>query len=293
MDVKKYIIAQESENAYERVLSYFETGTGELPEDWGCYIFPTIQGVDQSFTGRYYALNSLIEAKVYWSEEILRDRLTKIAEVISYKKGIDKLPIQQHDKLRIKACFTLFDLIEENNYFEQALNFSRHDGTIVRVRNEYEKYRRLWVPPSRRIDDWRPLLDCLSAEAKRYSVEERITEIMRLWNSGIRMVDMVGAYAFRESADYKYRWDSGAISTINSYLNKIFRSLERPGYYDELKAQFKTIYRSEISENDEDDFMGVAQRFDFIIQTLLDDPTTHNSIQSMISGTYHFKPSPW
>lgn len=292
MDVKKYIIAQESENAYERVLSYFETGTGELPEDWGCYIFPTIQGVDQSFTGRYYALNSLIEAKVYWSEEILRDRLTKIAEVISYKKGIDKLPIQQHDKLRIKACFTLFDLIEEYNYFEKALNYSRHDGTIVRVRHEYEKYRRLNFPPSY-IDDWRPLLDVASSEADHYSEEERITEIMRLWNTGIRMVDMVGAYAFREPVHNRYRWDSGAISTINSYLHLIFRSLERFDYYDELKAQFKKIYRSEISENDEDDFMGVAQRFDFIIQTLLDDSSTRSSIQSMISGTYHFKPWPW
>lgn len=79
-DIQRFIKAQDSCGTYKIALN--EVRNGRKRSHWIWYIFPQIAGLGQSSTSKYYGIQSLLEAKAYWENELLRNRLLEITSAL-------------------------------------------------------------------------------------------------------------------------------------------------------------------------------------------------------------------
>lgn len=112
IDLTRYLEAQEK--TYAEALSEIKAGlkTGH----WMWYIFPQIAGLGLSDTSKFYAINSMEEAKAYLQHPLLVKRLHEIAGVLlELETDNARLIFGSPDDLKLHSCMTLFAIADEDN----------------------------------------------------------------------------------------------------------------------------------------------------------------------------------
>ncbi len=100
-----------------------EIRQGRKVSHWIWYVFPQIQGLGHSYNARYYALESLDEARAYLSDEVLGARLREISEALLVHREMSARGILGDiDAVKVRSCMTLFDLVSPNDVFRRVLD---------------------------------------------------------------------------------------------------------------------------------------------------------------------------
>ena len=117
--LQRFIDAQQA--VFETAIA--ELRAGSKQSHWIWFIFPQLAGLGRSPTAQYYGIASLEEARAYLQHPILGPRLREAIDAILPWAGL-RTPEQvlgQIDALKLRSSLTLFDEIERDSLFAQAL----------------------------------------------------------------------------------------------------------------------------------------------------------------------------
>ncbi len=120
-NIERFITAQDGHGQYVRALKEFEDG--QKRSHWICYLFTQIKGLGHSAIARAYAIGSLEEARGYWENAVMRERLVAISKTLFANKGKTAEGIFGWiDAMKVQSCMTLFDLISSQDVLEAVLD---------------------------------------------------------------------------------------------------------------------------------------------------------------------------
>ncbi len=104
-NLQRFVDAQQQ--VYMQVVS--ELRRGRKQSHWMWFIFPQISGLGHSSTARYYAVQSLNEAKAYLAHPLLGLRLRQCTQLINHSgsRSIEEI-LGSLDALKFRSCVTLF-----------------------------------------------------------------------------------------------------------------------------------------------------------------------------------------
>ena len=112
-NLQRFIEAQE-EPLFGWVIQ--ELRAGKKKGHWMWFIFPQAFGLGESHNSKLYGIQSLEEAREYWSHPLLGERLRQCLELIV---GSDKSALEifgkEIDEIKFQSCLTLFLEAEPNN----------------------------------------------------------------------------------------------------------------------------------------------------------------------------------
>ena len=87
-----------------------ELRAGQKQTHWMWFIFPQIQGLGQSETAKFFALESLAEARAYLAHAILGPRLRECSQAMLDNGDRSAFEILgSPDDLKLKSSMTLFE----------------------------------------------------------------------------------------------------------------------------------------------------------------------------------------
>ncbi len=137
-NVERFIEIQNESNHYDIALQ--EIRKGRKTSHWIWYIFPQIKGLGHSWMSQKYSIGSLLEAKAYWENNILHDRLKEATEALLDHSGdYAERIFGSLDAMKVKSCMTLFDIVSPHDIFEEVLETfyegERCKATLQRVAN--------------------------------------------------------------------------------------------------------------------------------------------------------------
>ena len=120
-DLNRFIKAQNTGYAgYETALN--EIQQGEKQGHWIWYIFPQLKQLGRSSTAQHYGINGIVEARAYWEDLTLRNRLLEITQALLDLDENDPVRVLGHtDAMKVKSCMTLFLSIDPNNAVLQGV----------------------------------------------------------------------------------------------------------------------------------------------------------------------------
>ena len=119
--INRFIEAQDSGGIYDAALE--EIRSGRKRSHWIWFIFPQIAGLGHSAMAQHYGIASLEEAKAYWANCTLRERLKTITQaLLSHKSEQAADILGSLDAMKVKSCMTLFDVVAPHDVFEEVLN---------------------------------------------------------------------------------------------------------------------------------------------------------------------------
>ena len=101
-----------------------EVRRGRKTSHWMWYIFPQIAGLGQSSTARYYSIRDLEEAREYYAQPVLGQRLREISGALLDLRGSDPVAVFGGiDSMKLKSSMTLFALAAPDDpIFQQVLD---------------------------------------------------------------------------------------------------------------------------------------------------------------------------
>lgn len=118
-DLQRFVTAQDG--VFETALA--ELRAGSKKNHWMWYIFPQFAGLGRSPTSRFYAIFSLAEGRSYLTNATLGPRLRECVEALltwANRRSADQI-LGPVDAMKLKSCLTLFDAIEPDGLFADAL----------------------------------------------------------------------------------------------------------------------------------------------------------------------------
>ena len=114
--------------SYQTALS--EIKNGRKTSHWMWYIFPQMRGLGRSDTSKYYAIQSLDEAKAFLKDPYLGKNLLEINATEVFGKP---------DDWKLKSCMTLFSIIsEDGSVFHKVLDkffYGKPDKRTLKMLN--------------------------------------------------------------------------------------------------------------------------------------------------------------
>jgi uncharacterized protein (DUF1810 family) len=106
-DLARFVMAQDADGAYGRVL--VELRAGRKTGHWMWFVFPQIAGLGQSETSRRYAIASRAEAEAYLQHPQLGSRLIECAEILEASRTLGAVSIfGSVDAKKLQSSMTLF-----------------------------------------------------------------------------------------------------------------------------------------------------------------------------------------
>lgn len=196
----RFIKAQDSYGTYDTALR--EVRNGMKRSHWIWFIFPQIDGMGQSSTSKYYGIKSLAEAKAYFGNDTLRNRLYEITRALLAQEGPARDILGGLDAMKVRSCMTLFDLVSPNDVFAQVLD-KLYDGkkcerTLSILKEEIPEVPqelmammhgqvRTLIDVLKALNDTEPIKDCDDAQ-------KRLTQIVE---SNVRYGDTFAFMAIR------------------------------------------------------------------------------------------------
>lgn len=119
-NLQRFIVAQDPVIA--DVLA--ELRSGRKRTHWIWFVFPQISGLGFSPTSRFYAINSIEEARAYLDHPVLGQRLRQcVAALLAGDRSSAFSIFGQPDTMKFQSSLTLFAGISENgSIYEQALD---------------------------------------------------------------------------------------------------------------------------------------------------------------------------
>lgn len=123
-NINRFIEAQEDD--YQIALKEIRNGRKE--SHWIWYIFPQLKDLGYSPTAKFFGISNIEEAKAYFDNEILRNRLLEItSELLNLKTTNISEVMGYPDDLKLKSSMTLFYLSTNNDLFKKVLD-KYYDG---------------------------------------------------------------------------------------------------------------------------------------------------------------------
>lgn len=118
MDLERFVKAQE----HDYPIALREIRNGKKVSHWMWYIFPQIRGLGRSDISRYYAIESLEEAKAYLAHPILGSRLREISQALLDLNMCDAYAIfGAPDHMKLRSSMTLFARAGGDAVFQNVL----------------------------------------------------------------------------------------------------------------------------------------------------------------------------
>lgn len=119
-DLDRFRRAQRGE--YEEALA--EIKKGRKNGHWMWYIFPQLSGLGMSATSLYYGIRGLGEARAYYDDPVLGERLREISSALLEIPTNDARAVFWYpDDLKLRSCMTLFAAADpENEIFRKVLD---------------------------------------------------------------------------------------------------------------------------------------------------------------------------
>jgi uncharacterized protein (DUF1810 family) len=100
-----------------------ELRSGSKQSHWMWFVFPQLAGLGRSSTAEFYGIASLGEARAYLDHPLLGPRLRETTEALkawARRKGAEDI-LGPVDALKLRSSLTLFDLVEPDSTFAEAL----------------------------------------------------------------------------------------------------------------------------------------------------------------------------
>jgi len=129
----RFLEAQ-SGGVYEQALA--ELQAGRKTTHWMWFVFPQIAGLGRSETARYYAIESLGEARAYLAHPVLGFRLNACVAALLTHRGRTAIEIMGGiDATKLRSSLTLFQAAGAGPAFTEALGafFTGPDPETLRL----------------------------------------------------------------------------------------------------------------------------------------------------------------
>lgn len=116
-----------------------ELNSGKKTTHWMWYIFPQIKGLGNSPRSQKYAIESLDEAKAYYSHHLLGERLLECSKILLSIEGKDISEILAYpDNIKLQSSMTLFIKASScESIFQQVIekyfNGQLDDKTLTKI----------------------------------------------------------------------------------------------------------------------------------------------------------------
>lgn len=119
-DLERFRKAQRG--AYDEALA--EIKRGRKNGHWMWYIFPQLSGLGMSATSLYYGIRGLDEAKAYFADPVLGERLREISEaLLEIETNDPRAVFWSPDDMKLRSCMTLFSVAApECDVFKKVLD---------------------------------------------------------------------------------------------------------------------------------------------------------------------------
>ena len=119
-DLDRFVSAQK----YDYRTALEEVRNGHKESHWMWYIFPQLRGLGQSTFARFYAIQSMEEAKAYLAHPVLGERLEEISKALLSLDTVDPHAVFGGiDSIKLKSSMTLFEAAApESEVFGQVLD---------------------------------------------------------------------------------------------------------------------------------------------------------------------------
>jgi uncharacterized protein (DUF1810 family) len=100
-----------------------EIRAGSKQSHWMWFVFPQLAELGRSPTAKYFGLASIEEARAYLTHPLLGTRLREGVDALLLWAGkcTAERILGPIDAMKLRSCLTLFDRVEPNSIFEQAL----------------------------------------------------------------------------------------------------------------------------------------------------------------------------
>ena len=118
-NLQRFVDAQR--DTFETALA--ELRAGRKQTHWMWFIFPQLAGLASSSTARYYAISSVAEARAYLEHPLIGPRLLACIDAIlpwAGTRSADEI-LGPVDALKLRSSLTLFDRVEPQRSFAEAL----------------------------------------------------------------------------------------------------------------------------------------------------------------------------
>lgn len=283
-DLDRFLTAQDSFDTYETALQ--EVKQSWKQTHWIWFIFPQIHGLGYSQTSKKYSFVSLLEAKAYFENDILRKRLYEITNAL-YEQEEDLLEVfGRTDCIKTLSCMTLFDIISPDDIFSKVIeryyDGRRCENTLEIVKKEKSYYQAdsaferngVWNTP-------RAFMESGICESDALEYEQRLGTILDLLGRGETMLELVEHYLWTK--DFSSYRVSGVESTVSGYLTSLIHEINSETSNEELVQDgVKTIRH--LLDDDANAFT-VAKVFDEFYKKYANNNDVTNVVQAYIESS--------
>lgn len=272
-DVDRFIEIQDASNHYDTALQ--EIKDGRKTSHWIWYIFPQIKGLGHSRMSQKYGIGSLLEAKAYWEDNILHDRLKEVTEaLLKQSDSSAEYIFGSLDAMKVKSCMTLFDIVSPHGIFKDVLD-TFYDGerckaTLSHVGKELGYYTADSAFERNGIDiNPRGFFEGSSHEANDLSWEKAKGTLFDLIRRGDSMQQMTAYYLWHKDL-MPYRVDDVAFTLTNGIQRFILENSDEITDRNTL-GMLKQLYAK---GNEVQNVCEAAKYFDEALVCLTQNPIT-------------------
>ena len=244
-DLNRFEEAQDANDSYETALQ--EIKEGQKRSHWMWYIFPQIKGLGHSSMSRKYSIESLLEAKAYWENSTLSERLKTVIDALPYYAYAERI-FGEIDALKLKSCLTLFDLVYRHNIFDRVLDRyfegERCRRTLRIVAKEWEYYNSDESAFERNGVRTAPksFFESSSFEGVSIKFEQRVGTFIDLLCRGESMRRLVSRYLWDK--DFMPYRVSSIDFTIRMVMTYLFEAIEDKTNDSGLIEAMQSTYRA-------------------------------------------------
>tara|TARA_Y100001960_G_scaffold167589_1_gene176089 strand:+ start:21672 stop:22079 length:408 start_codon:yes stop_codon:yes gene_type:complete len=118
-DLERFIDAQNA--VWDTVVA--ELKNEQKESHWMWFVFPQIKGISKSLEGEKYSISTLEEATAYYDNDILRERLIEVIQILLEAERPLFDMFGDPDYYKFISCITLFRQATDDPLFESVLDF--------------------------------------------------------------------------------------------------------------------------------------------------------------------------
>lgn len=281
IDIERFVTAQDKHGSYDMALQ--EIKDGRKLSHWIWFVFPQIEGLGHSRMSRKYGISSLLEAKAYWEDATLHDRMVGMTKAL-LRHGDDSAEyiMGDVDAMKLRSCMTLFDIVSPHGVFSDVLDTfydgERCEATLSRVKAELDYYNDDSAFERSGIDvNVRGFFEQSAHEAHAYSMEQHTATLLDLMRRGDSMQDMTAYYLWYKDF-MPYRVSDVELSMTNRMQMLVTDLLENTGDKEAISLLLGIYHKGDEVHG----VMEAAEYFDDALTALMQNGTTAEAVLGYI-----------